>query len=400
MVNREYKNLGNSPNVIRELFMYGLEQKRKLGEEHVFDFTLGNPSIPAPEEVKVAVTALINDEDPMKIHGYSPSAGDPEAREAVASDLRERFGIDVKAKEIFLTCGAAPALISVIKALTVESGSEIIVLAPFFTEYRPFIESNGARCVIVPPDMNDFSRIVLEEVEKRISERTQGIIINSPNNPSGAVYPEDELRALSSMLERKSKLLGHPIYIIADEPYRELVYDDVQVPFIPSVYKNTVVCYSYSKSLSLPGERIGYVYVPSFAEDSEDLFNAIAGAARIMGHVCAPTLMQKVISRCADRRPDLRAYDENRKLLYENLCDIGYTCSKPQGAFYLFVKAPNGDAKVFSEKARLAHNLLVVPSDAFGCPGYLRISYCVSKDTIINSIPAFRAMMEEMSVCK
>ncbi len=396
MVNQEYKKLGNSPNVIRELFMYGLEQKKKLGAEHVFDFTLGNPSIPAPEEIKTAIVTMLNTEDPIKIHGYSLSAGDPVAREAVAADLSSRFGMDVKPGEIFLTCGAAPALISVIKALMTENGSEIMVLAPFFMEYRPFIESNGGKCVVVPPDTRDFSRIDTKAVESLISERTQGVIVNSPNNPTGAVYPESELKALAAVLERKSAEFGHPIYIIADEPYRELVYDDVEVPFIPLIYKNTVVCYSYSKSLSLPGERIGYVYVPSFAEDSEELFNAVAGAARITGHICAPTIIQKVIAACASKRPDLKAYDENRRLLYENLRDIGYECVKPQGAFYLFVKAPNGDANVFSQKAKLGHNLLVVPSDAFECPGYLRVSYCVSKDTIINSIPAFRAMMNEI----
>ena len=396
MVNQEYEKLGNSPNVIRELFMYGLEQKKKLGAEHVFDFTLGNPSIPAPEEIKTAIVTMLNTEDPIKIHGYSPSAGDPVAREAVAADLSSRFGMDVKPGEIFLTCGAAPALISVIKALMTENGSEIMVLAPFFMEYRPFIESNGGKCVVVPPDTRDFSRIDTKAVESLISERTQGVIVNSPNNPTGAVYPESELKALAAVLERKSAEFGHPIYIIADEPYRELVYDDVEVPFIPLIYKNTVVCYSYSKSLSLPGERIGYVYVPSFAEDSEELFNAVAGAARITGHICAPTIIQKVIAACASKRPDLKAYDENRRLLYENLRDIGYECVKPQGAFYLFVKAPNGDANVFSQKAKLGHNLLVVPSDAFECPGYLRVSYCVSKDTIINSIPAFRAMMNEI----
>ncbi len=398
MVNQEYKALGNSPNVIRELFMYGLERKKKLGEEHVFDFTLGNPSIPAPEEVKTGIKTILDTQEPLKVHGYSPSAGDPEAREAVAADLKSRFGVDVKGREIFLTCGAAPALISVIKALMPEKGSEIMVIAPFFMEYRPFIESNGGKCVVVPPDLGECRRIDLEAAERLISEKTQAIIVNSPNNPTGAVYPEDVLRALADLLERKSAEFGHPIYIIADEPYRELVYDGVEVPFIPSLYKNTVVCYSYSKSLSLPGERIGYVYVPSFADDSEDLFNAVAGAARISGHICAPTLFQKVIAACADKRPDLRAYDENRRLLYDNLREMGYECVRPQGAFYLFVKAPNGDANVFSERAKLGHDLLVVPSDAFGCPGYLRVSYCVSKQTIINSFPAFRAVMEELGV--
>ena len=394
MVNNEYIKLGNSPSIIWDLFAYGLEQKKKLGAENVFDYSLGNPSIPAPKEVNEAIKEILNTEDPVKVHGYSSAAGFDEAREAVAADLSKRFGLDVKAKEIFLSCGAAPALISIIKALCIGHESEIMVIAPFFPEYRPFIESNGAKCVIVPPDMKDFG-INLEAAEKLVSKKTQGIIVNSPNNPSGAVYSREVLKELAGMLKRKSAEFGHPIYIIADEPYRELVYDGVEVPFIPTIYNNTVVCYSYSKSLSLPGERIGYVYVPSFAEDSEDVYYAVAGAARIMGHVCPPTLIQKVIAVCADKRPDLRAYDENRRLLYESLCGMGYECVKPEGAFYLFVKAPNGNAEEFSEKAKLEYNLLIVPATGFGCPGYLRLSYCVSKQTIINSLPAFRGMMEK-----
>ena len=392
MVNSEYKGLGSSPSIIRDLFAYGLEQKKKCGAENVFDFSIGNPSIPAPDAVNDSIRRILEEEDPVKVHGYSSAAGFDETREAVAADLRDRFGLDVKAGEIFMTCGAAPALISVIKALCIGHESEIMVIAPFFPEYRPFIESNGGKCVIVPPDMRNFG-IDLEEAEKRVSEKTQGIIVNSPNNPSGAVYSREVLEKLAGMLKRKSAEFGHPIYIIADEPYRELVYDGVEVPFIPTIYPDTVVCYSYSKSLSLPGERIGYVYVPSFAEDSRDLFHAVAGAARIMGHVCPPTLIQKVIARCADKRPDLRAYDENRRLLYEGLRGMGYECVKPEGAFYLFVKAPDGDAEAFSERAKRERNLLVVPATGFGCPGYLRLSYCVSKQTILNSLPAFRAMI-------
>ena len=394
MVNQEYRALGNSPSIIRELFMYGLEQAKKVGAENVFDFSLGNPSIPAPDEVNASIRDILETEDPVQVHGYSSAAGFQEAREAVAADLRSRFGLDTKASEIFLTCGAAPALISVIKALTAEQGSEILVIAPFFPEYRPFIESNGANCVVVPPCPPRFG-IDLAAVEQRLSGKTQAIIVNSPNNPSGAVYSEAELRALADLLRRKGAEFGHPIYIIADEPYRELVYDGAAVPFIPALYENTVVCYSWSKSLSLPGERIGYVYVPSFAADSQDVFWAVAGAARIMGHVCPPTLIQKTVARCVGERPDLAAYDENRKLLYEGLTGMGYECVKPEGAFYLFVKAPNGDANAFCEKAKNEHNLLVVPADGFGAPGWMRLAYCVAKRTIVNSLPAFRAMIEE-----
>ena len=393
MVNQEYYNLGTAPSVIRQLFAYGLEQAAKVGPEKVYDYSLGNPSIPAPKKVNESIKKIVDETDSIKLHGYSMAAGFDTARDAVAKDLSNRFGLDVKGSELFFTCGAAPALVSIIKALTVNSDSEIMVVAPFFPEYRPFITANGAKMVMVPADTEAF-QIHLDEVEKRITANTQGIIINSPNNPSGVVYTEETLKGLAALLERKSAEYGHPIYIIADEPYRELVYGGVKVPFIPCLYKNTIVCYSYSKSLSLPGERIGYVYVPSFADDRDAVFAAVAGAARIMGHVCPPTLIQKVIELCAEERPDLVAYDENRNLLYNSLREMGYECAKPDGAFYLFVKAPNGDANAFSEKAKLDHNLLVVPADGFGCPGFFRLSYCVSNDMIRRSLPAFKAMIE------
>ena len=393
MVNQEYYNLGTAPSVIRQLFAYGLEQAAKVGADKVYDYSLGNPSIPAPKKVNESIKKIVDEMDSIKLHGYSMAAGFDTARAAVAKDLANRFGLDVKASELFFTCGAAPALISIIKALIVDADSEIMAVAPFFPEYRPFVNANGGKLVVVPADTKAF-QIHLYEVEKRITKNTQGIIINSPNNPSGVVYTEETLKGLAALLERKSAEYGHPIYIIADEPYRELVYGGVKVPFIPCLYKNTIVCYSYSKSLSLPGERIGYVYVPGFADDADAVYAAIAGAARIMGHVCPPTLMQKVIEYCAEERPDLVAYDENRNLLYNSLREMGYECAKPDGAFYLFVKAPNGDANAFSEKAKLDHNLLVVPADGFGCPGYFRLSYCVANDMIQRSLPAFKAMIE------
>lgn len=393
MINPQYYRLGAEPSVIRALFAYGLQQAAIVGPENVFDYSLGNPSIPAPAAVNASIQDIIAHTDSIQVHGYTTAAGLMDARSAVAADLTERFGLPVKAEELFFTCGAAPALISVIKALTIGPESEFLLVAPFFPEYVPFIEHNGARAVIAPPDTAHF-QIDLEQVTQRISPNTQAIIINSPNNPSGVVYTEATLKALAALLEERAAQYGHPIYIIADEPYRELVYGGVTVPFIPCLYRNTVVCYSYSKSLSLPGERIGYVYVPSFAQDGQALYTAIAGAARIMGHVCPPSLMQLVIGRCAGERPDLAAYDENRQLLYNSLTAMGYTCAKPDGAFYLLVKAPNGDANAFSEAAKLRHNLLVVPTDGFGCPGYFRLSYCVSRDMIQRSLPAFRAMLE------
>ena len=376
MVNQEYYTLGTAPSVIRQLFAYGLEQAKVVGPENVYDYSLGNPSIPAPKKVNESIKKIVDETDSIKLHGYSMAPGFEEARAAVAKDLAARFGLDVKASE-----------------LIVDADTEIMAIAPFFPEYRPFVNANGGKLVVVPADTKAF-QIHLDEVEKRITKHTQAIIVNSPNNPSGVVYTEETLKGLAALLECKSAEYGHPIYIIADEPYRELVYGGVKVPFIPCLYKNTIVCYSYSKSLSLPGERIGYVYVPGFADDSHDVYAAISGAARIMGHVCPPTLMQKVIEYCAEERPDLVAYDENRNLLYNSLTEMGYECAKPDGAFYLFVKAPNGDANAFSEKAKLGHNLLVVPADGFGCPGFFRLSYCVSNDMIRRSLPAFKAMIE------
>ncbi len=393
MVNQTCYQLGSAPSMIRELFAYGLQKAAELGPENVYDYSLGNPSIPAPSKVEQSIRDILSEVDSIKIHGYSMAAGFDSTRQAIADNLNRRFGLDIKAGELFLTCGAAPALISVIKALAVTPESEIMAIAPFFPEYRPFAESNGAKLVVVPADTESF-QINMSALEAHMTPHTQAIIINSPNNPSGVVYTRQTLQMLAELLTAKSKEYGHPIYIIADEPYRELVYGGVEVPFIPTVYPNTIVCYSYSKSLSLPGERIGYVYVPAFAADSAKVYAAVGGAARAMGHVCPPTLMQLVIERCADELPDLAAYDENRILLYTALTEMGYSCAKADGAFYLFVKAPNGDAVAFSQKAKLEHNLLVVPGDGFGCPGYLRLSYCVSNDMIRRSLPAFRAMIE------
>ena len=393
MINKDCFALGSSPSVIRELFAYGLSQSKIVGPENVFDYSLGNPSIPSPPKVNESICDILRDTDSIHVHGYSMAAGFPEAREAVAADLSSRFSLDVSGSEIFITCGAAPALISVIKALAFSPEAEIIVPAPFFPEYIPFIASNGAKPVIVPANPPSF-QIDPQAVAKAVTVHTQAVLINSPNNPSGVVFSEETLSALSRVLEQAAVQVGHPIYIISDEPYRELVYGGLTVPFVPTLYRNTVVCYSYSKSLSLPGERIGYVYVPSFADDSRDLFTAVAGAARSMGHVCAPTLMQRVIARCALERPDLRAYEENRDLLYSSLTEMGYECVHPDGAFYLLMKAPGGDAKAFSEKAKLEHNLLLVPGDGFGAPSYLRLSYCVSNDMIRRSLPAFQAMLK------
>ncbi len=392
MVNETMLQLGVKRNGIRELFEYGLRQAAIVGRENVFDYSLGNPSIPAPPEVNENLVDIIRNTDSLAVHGYTPAFGLPDARETVAAELGERYGVKLRGANLFFTCGAAPGLVATIRALNL-GGSEFIAIAPFFPEYRPFAESNGAKLVVVPADIPDF-QINWEALAARISERTQGVIINTPNNPSGVIYTRETLERLAALLTEKSAELGHPIFLIADEPYRERAYDDAEVPFIPSIYPNTIVCYSYSKSLSLPGERIGYVCVPDWVEDSAAVYAAIAGAARASGHVCAPALFQRVVARCAYSRPDVKAYDENRALLYGALTSYGYECVKPNGAFYMFVKAPGGDSQAFSDKAK-EKNLLLVPGNDFGVPEYFRISTCVSPDMIRLSLPAFKALIEE-----
>ena len=386
MINQTAYELGSNRSCIRELFEYGRGRAAVVGAENVFDYSLGNPSIPAPAEVEQAIRDILADTPSLAIHGYTSAVGDLTTRQAIADDLNARYDAGVRPEELFIGCGAAPELVSVFRALAVP-GAEILAVAPYFPEYKPFVECAGAAFKVVPPDVPGF-QIKLEAVEQMLTENTVAIILNSPNNPAGTVYTRKTLEELAALLTRKSAQFGHPIYIVADEPYRELVYGGVEVPFIPNIYPNTVVCYSYSKSLSLPGERIGYVYVPSQAQDSGALYAAVAGAARAAGHVCAPSLLQKVIARCAKLRPDLESYDRNRRTLYEGLTALGYEVAKPDGAFYLFVKAPGGDANAFSEKAK-QKDLLVVPGDGFGCPGYFRVCYCVSYDMIVRSLPVF-----------
>ena len=391
MYNASAYALGANRSCIRELFEYGRARAAVVGPENVFDFSLGNPSIPAPPQVNEAVRQIVADTDPLQVHGYTSAVGDLEARAAISRDLNERYGAETSPEDFFLGCGAAPELTAVFKALAVPGG-ELLVQAPYFPEYVPFAREAGLLFRPIPADLPDF-QIRLDAMEDMLTPATQAVLVNSPNNPSGVVYTRQTLTALAELLERKSLEFGHPIYVISDEPYRELSYG-VEVPFLPLIYPNTVVCYSYSKSLSLPGERIGYIYVPKAAQDSRELYAAIAGAARSLGHVCAPSLWQKVIARCAGLRPDLDAYDRNRRKLYEGLTEMGYETARPDGAFYLFVKAPGGDAEAFSEKAK-RHDLLVVPGDGFGCPGYFRLCYAVSYDTICRSLPVFRTVLEE-----
>ena len=389
MYNEKSYALGANRSVIRDLFEYGRQRAAIVGPENVYDYSLGNPSIPAPDYVNQAIRDILNDTDSLAIHGYTTAVGDYATRKAIADDLNERYHAGAAPEDFFIGSGAAPELVAVFQALAVP-GSEILAVAPYFPEYKPFVEGTGASFKVVPPDVPGF-QINLEAVEAMLTPATQAIIINSPNNPSGVVYTAETLSALGEILTRKGEAFGHPIYIVSDEPYRELTYG-CTAPFIPNIYPNTVVCYSYSKSLSLPGERIGYVYVPSQCADSAALYAAIAGAAREKGHVCAPSLWQKVIARCTHLRPDLEAYDKNRKALYDALTSYGYEMAKPDGAFYLFIKAPGGDAVAFSEEAK-KYDLLVVPGNGFGCPGYFRICYCVSYEMILKSLRAFRALI-------
>ena len=394
MYNQNAYALGANRSCIRDLFEYGQARAAVVGKENVFDYSLGNPSIPSPPEVDRVIRQILEDTDSLQIHGYTSAVGDYKTRQAIADDLNQRYGTDITPEELFIGCGAAPELVAVFRALAVP-GAEILAIAPFFPEYRPFVEEAGAAFKVVPADAPAF-QIRMDALEAMLTENTAAIIINSPNNPAGTVYTEETLRQLAALLTEKAALYGHPIYIISDEPYRELVYDGVTVPFIPAIYPNTIVCYSYSKSLSLPGERIGYVYVPRQAADAQALYAAVAGASRASGHVCAPSLWQKVIARCTHLRPDLEAYDKNRKALYNGLLEAGYEAAKPDGAFYLFVKAPGGDAQAFSEKAK-EKDLLLVPGDGFGCPGWFRICYCVSYDQIQRSLPVFRTLIKEVN---
>ena len=391
MYNEKAYLLGANRSVIRDLFEYGKARAALVGEDKVYDYSIGNPSIPSPREVDAAIAQILADTDTLLVHGYTSAVGDLETRQAISQELNQRYGIETKAEEFFLGCGAAPELVSVLKALAVPGG-QVLAIAPYFPEYKPFALGAGLDFKVVPPDVPSF-QINMTALEELLTPATQALILNSPNNPSGVVYTRKTLEALAALLESKAAAFGHPIYLISDEPYRELAYG-VEVPWVPAIYRNTIVCYSYSKSLSLPGERIGYVYVPQGAEDGKALYAAVAGAARENGHVCAPSLWQKVIARCTHLRPDLESYDRNRKALFEGLSQIGYQVARPDGAFYLFVKAPGGDSLAFMEAAK-EKDLLVVPGEGFGCPGWFRACYCVSYQKILDSLTVFKALFEQ-----
>lgn len=389
MIAKDMLALGKKSSVIREIFEYARVRRAEIGAENVFDFSLGNPSIPAPAVVNETMQKLIAERDPVALHGYTSAPGDQGVRQTIAEHITARFGVEANPNLIYMTCGAAASLTVSLRALT-GPGDEVILLAPFFPEYRVFVANSGATPVVVScdPDTLDIDFTALAAA---ITPNTRAVIVNSPNNPSGAVLGEEAIQRLADLLREKSAEYGEPIVIIADEPYRELVYDGVDVPYIPNYYDNTIVCYSYSKSLSLPGERIGYIFVPSAMAQAGDVFAAVCGAGRSLGFVCAPSLLQLTAAACDGTPPDLTAYDRNRKLLYESLTEMGYEAIKPQGAFYLFVKALEPDAAAFCERAK-KQELLLVPSDDFGVSGYVRIAYCVSYEQIERSLPAFKAL--------
>ena len=391
MISKEMTALGTKRSVIREIFEYGNKRAQEIGRENIFDFSLGNPSVPAPDCVKEAIAELLEG-DPVALHGYTSAQGAPDVRAAIANDIKARHGVDISPNLLYMTVGAAASLSICCKALTLD-GDEFITFAPFFTEYRVFVEAAGAKLVVVPPDAATF-QIDLEKFQAAINPHTKAIIINSPNNPSGVVYSEETIVEMCRILKEKQAEYGHAIYLIADEPYRELVYDDIKVPYLMNYYDNTLVCYSYSKALSLPGERIGYVAVCPNMEDCSTMYAAICGAGRALGYVCAPSMFQRVAAKCIGKTADVSIYKRNRDLLYNNLVKMGFDCVRPDGAFYLFVKALEADANAFCERAK-KYELLLVPGDDFGCPGYVRISYCVQTEQIERALPAFEKLANE-----
>ncbi len=383
--------LGKVRSEIREIFEYGNKRKAEIGAENVFDFSIGNPSVPAPKSVDDAIIDLVNNFDSVALHGYTSAQGDAHVRETIANYINDKFGTNVTANNIYMTCGAAASLTIVMNAI-LQKDDECIVFTPYFPEYGVFIERTGAKLVEVKSQEKTF-QIDMDNFEKAINEKTKAVIINSPNNPSGVVYTVETIEKMCQLLKKKEEEYGHPIFLITDEPYRELVYDDTEVPYVINYYDNTFVCYSYSKALSLPGERIGYIVVSPKMIDEEDAYAAVCGAGRALGYVCAPSMLQRVIEKCIGDTSDISIYKENRDLLYNALTKMGFECVYPDGAFYLFVKAMGEDAYEFCEKAK-EYELLLVPADSFGTPGYVRVSYCVQTKQIEDALPAFEKLAE------
>lgn len=392
MFSKEMYELGAHSSVIREIFEYGKKRSAEIGKENVFDFSIGNPSVPAPDVVNESIKKLIDTMPSTELHGYTSAIGDANVRQSIADYLNKTHGTSFSANNFYMTAGAAASLTITFKALT-NPGDEVILFAPFFPEYSVFSKAAGATPVIVKGD-EETLQIDFEALEKAISEKTKAVVVNSPNNPSGVVLSEETILKLCAMLKEKQEKYGKPIFLISDEPYRELVYDDVKVPFLTKYYDNTIVCYSFSKSLSLPGDRIGYILVPDEVENSGLIYKAVCGAGRALGYVCAPSLFQFLVPYCLGKTSDISIYKKNRDVLLKEFEEDGFKVAKPDGAFYLFLKSPEENAASFCEKAK-QHELLLVPSDSFGFPGYVRISYCVSPEMIERSLPAFKALAKE-----
>lgn len=393
MIAKKMKHMVANSSAIRAMFEEGKRLAGIYGAENVFDFSLGNPNVPAPEAVKKAIFELLEGSDPVVLHGYTNSnSGYADVREAVATSLNDRFGTSFEGKNIVMTVGAAGGLNVILKSL-INPGDEVIVFAPYFGEYRSYTSNYDGVLVEISPDTDTFQP-KLNEFEQKITPKTKAVIVNTPNNPTGVVYSEETIQKMAAIMEAKQKEYGTEIYLISDEPYRELVYDGVEVPYLTKYYANTVVGYSYSKSLSLPGERIGYLVIPDEVADSEDLRSAANVATRILGFVNAPTLQQKVVAKCLNEKTDISYYDRNRETLYAGLRDCGFECIKPEGAFYLFVKSPVEDEKAFCEAGK-KYNILMVPGSSFACPGYVRLAYCVSYETIVNALPKFKELAKE-----
>lgn len=394
MVSEKMYGLGTKKSTIRTIFEYGKQRAAVVGAENIFDFSIGNPNVPAPEAVKTAIIDILNTMDSCELHGYTVAPGDAEVRQTIAESINRRFDTNFAGKNLFMTSGAAAAITICFKALhEPHSGDEFLTFAPYFPEYGCFVDGVGSKLVVVPANTENFE-IQFDKFEELLSPKTKAVIVNSPNNPSGVVYSEETIKKLAAILEKKEAEYGHPIFIISDEPYRELVYGGLTVPYIPKYYKNTLVCYSWSKSLSLPGERIGYIVVPDEVADFGKVYGAIAGAARVLTHVNASSLFQRVVARCVDEPSDIAAYERNGNLLYDGLIEAGFECLKPQGAFYLFPKALEEDDRAFCERAK-KYDLLLVPGSDFGCPGYFRAAYCIKEDTIRRSIARFKELAKE-----
>ena len=392
IMNQRMCGLGSKRSVIREIFEFGKKRAAEVGAENVYDFSLGNPSVKPPQIVEDTLISLLKEEDATALHGYTSAQGDAGVRAAIADYIRKTHGVECDADYIYMTCGAAASLTITLSALCNE-GDEVITFAPYFTEYKVFAETAGAKLVALASDPDTF-QIDFSLLESALNEKTAAVLVNSPNNPSGVVYSEATIQKLAALLEQKSAEYKKTIYLITDEPYRELVYGGVKVPYLTKYYRNTFVCYSYSKSLSLPGERIGYIFVNPSAENAKQLYLAVCGAGRALGYVCAPSLFQKMVARCQGVTSDVSVYEKNRDLLAGALREYGFSCVQPDGAFYLFVKSPEPDANAFCERAK-KYDLLLVPGDDFGCAGYVRIAYCVSPDMIRRSLPSFKKLAGE-----